>query len=580
MSELKALVDGLRRRTPSELRSLVASRLVNLVGIDDLYALAESLNTAKSYTAIVGTLSHRQLEALSKISRGEAASNSEIESLSKLLLIYKSGETYKIFDALQSTLRELRAFTRPIPVIPETAESIDPRNIDRQAGISLFQTIQALTEIIFDLEKHLVREVGKGNVGLPDIKRLASALACPNDRAKSYFSLASALGLALVQDGRHRLTAKAISWLDFDSAKRIELLMNYFRDLLGADITNELSEITAGTNLKHWVLVNFPFADSRPESRMGKILGLAEDLGLAIEGWVTSHAGALIAGKPEGLELALEHLPTPQGRIILQPDGSIIAPGPLPTRTEAELRRIAETESIGLASTYRLTPLSVTHALELGETVDQIRKFLQELSAMPLPQPVDYLLVDVEKRFGKLLIGSGNHEWRSQISSSDPVLLTEIASDTRLKPFALHRQAPELLACRFEPSVVYFGLRECGFLAIRVDAEGKVISPIIAVQPIEEAGEVSPVETKLEAMLEGDRKLNANDSDEILIRQVQLAIRNKAMLNLKVRVADGSIATFELLPSAIANGRLRGKDRKAQIERTLPLSTIVELDLA
>ena len=580
MSELKALVAGLRGQKPSELRSLVASRLINLVGIDDLYALAEALNSPKSYSAIIGTLSHRQLEALARISRSEDAPENEIESLSKLLLIYKNGAKYKIFDALENTLRELRAFTRPIPVIQEATQTININTLDRQAGIALFQTIQALTEIIFDLEKHLVREVGKGNVGLPDVKRLAATLSCTNERAKSYFSLASTVGLTAIQDGRHRLTAKAISWLDYDSAARIDLLMDYFRDLLGVDLTNELSGITPGTNLTHWVRVNFPFADSRPESRLGKIMALSEDLGLAIEGWVTSQAGALVAGLPEGRRLALEHLPTTQGRIILQPDGSIIAPGPLPTKIEVELRRIAETESIGLASTYRLTPLSVTHALELGETASQIREFLQALSGMPLPQPVEYLLNDVEKRFGKLLIGTGNHEWRSQISSSDAVLLTEIASDTRLKPFALHRQAPELLACRFEPSVVYFGLRECGFLAVRVDSEGKVISPIMAVKPIEEVGVVSTLENKLAIMLNNDQKLNSNDGDEMVIRQIQLAIRNKALLALKVRVADGSISSFELLPSAIANGRLRGKDRKAQIERTLPLTTIVELDLA
>ena len=90
----------------------------------------------------------------------------------------------------------------------------------------------------------------------------------------------------------------------------------------------------------------------------------------------------------------------------------------------------------------------------------------------------------------------------------------------------------------------------------------------------------SPIDAKVAEIFAEDQKLNSLDSDELMIRQIQLAIRNKALLGLKVKVADGSLAEFELMPSGIANGRVRGKDRKAQIERTLPLTSIVSIDLA
>ncbi|MEO0313150.1 MAG: hypothetical protein RL140_380, partial [Actinomycetota bacterium] len=222
MSELKALVDGLRGLEASERRSLVAGRLINLTGIEDLYGLAEALNTSKNYAALIGSLSHQQLEALAKIARNEPVDEGTLASLRKHLLVYQDGPVVKIFDALHATLRETRAFTRPIPVIPEQVAAPDHKTIDRQAGITLFQTIQALTEVIFDLEKHLVREVGRGNVGLPDVKRLATALGCTNETAKGYFSLASALGLTIVFEGRHRLTAKSVAWLEAESQARVE----------------------------------------------------------------------------------------------------------------------------------------------------------------------------------------------------------------------------------------------------------------------------------------------------------------------------------------------------------------------
>jgi hypothetical protein len=77
-----------------------------------------------------------------------------------------------------------------------------------------------------------------------------------------------------------------------------------------------------------------------------------------------------------------------------------------------------------------------------------------------------------------------------------------------------------------------------------------------------------------------DSAMSAGGNDEALTRQVQLAIRNKARLLITATIADGSSAVFDLMPSGIANGRLRGLDRKAQIERTLPLSTITAITLA
>jgi hypothetical protein len=578
MSELKALVDGLRGLEASERRSLIAGRLINLTGIEDLYGLAEALNTSKNYAALIGSLSHHQLEALAKIARSEPVDEAVLASLRKQLLVYLDGSAVKIFDALHATLREARAFTRSIPVIPEQAAAPDYQTIDRQAGITLFQTIQALTEVIFDLEKHLVREVGRGNVGLPDVKRLASALGCSNETAKGYFGLASALGLTVVFEARHRLTAKSVTWLEAESQSRVETLLQHYRDVLGSELVLSLSKLDGSTLLPVWFQSNYPFAENRPLSRIGKILELSENLGLTVEGWTTSWFASQISGR--SVVEGVNHLPAIQERIILQADGSIIAPGPLATKVEAGLRRVAETESIGLASTYRLTPLSITQGLELGEKVDGIREMLVQLSGTSLPQPIEYLLTDVEKHFGRLLIGAGNQEWRSQISSQDAVLLTEIASDTRLKPFALHRQAPELLACRFEPSVVYFGLRECGFLAVRVDGNGRVISPVTTVEPMATSQAQSPIDAKLDEIFAEDQKLNGLDSDELMIRQIQLAIRNKALLSIKAKTADGSVTEFELMPSGLANGRLRGKDRKAQIERTLPLTSIVSIELA
>jgi hypothetical protein len=59
-----------------------------------------------------------------------------------------------------------------------------------------------------------------------------------------------------------------------------------------------------------------------------------------------------------------------------------------------------------------------------------------------------------------------------------------------------------------------------------------------------------------------------------MARQLELAIRNKLTVTVAVRLPDGTETDYLLEPAALAGGRLRARDRRADIERTLPLSSI------
>lgn len=581
MSELRHLVEALRGLSNDSLRSLAATRLVSLSNLEDFYGLAEALNHPKSYSAQIGSLSRKQLETISQISSGTKVSLGQTTSLIELQLVYVSDKKVKVFESLLEQLKQHRAVTRPLTVIQFEESDAVQTEIDRDAGLVAFETMQALTEIIFDLEKHLIREVGKSGVGLPDVKRLANSLAKPNDFAKRMFVLARRLGLMVIENGRHRISSSAILWLSSDQKTRMLLLLENFRSLLGAHLAQALGELAAGKSLKNWLSENFPLADIAPGSRITQILESAESFGLTFDSIATSWFGdSLKAGKSLSPKI-LGHLPRVQNRIILQADLSIVAPGPLPTEMESLLRRFASTETIGLASTYRLSSLSVCHGLETGLSVEEIRNFLKDASGADLPQPVDYLLNEVLKRFGRLVIlEASDSSDRSVITSTDHLLLTEIGNDPRLRAFSLSRPSSESLACRFEPSVVYFGLRECGYMAVRKNRSGEVVSPVEVAEVASEGATQGSEDIELARMRANDSLMSAGGNDEAITRQVQLAIRNKARLIIDVTLADGTSATFDLLPNGIANGRLRGLDRKAQIERTLPLSTITAISLA
>jgi hypothetical protein len=127
--------------------------------------------------------------------------------------------------------------------------------------------------------------------------------------------------------------------------------------------------------------------------------------------------------------------------------------------------------------------------------------------------------------------------------------------------------------------VVYFGLRELGFTAIRVDESGQVISPRIVAKISGASQLLSTVDQDIERMREQEAKLgDAPDGDDVM-RQIHLAIKNKTKIEITVASRTGAEVLFTLEPIGIANGRLRAKDRKADIERTLPLTSILKVTL-
>ena len=56
------------------------------------------------------------------------------------------------------------------------------------------------------------------------------------------------------------------------------------------------------------------------------------------------------------------------------------------------------------------------------------------------------------------------------------------------------------------------------------------------------------------------------------------ALRAKIGLRATVRLPDGSERVFDLEPTGVGVGRVRGRDREADVERTLPVASITALE--
>ena len=309
---------------------------------------------------------------------------------------------------------------------------------------------------------------------------------------------------------------------------------------------------------------------------MTRLISLAELIGLTSGDQISSWFSPLMEGdlKKAGTLLAA-HLPKAQNKIIVQADLTIISVGPLPTDTELELRRFVETERIGVASTYRINSLSVTYGLETGLTEKSIRELLAKLSDAPLPQPVDYLIREAAQRFGRLVLTESTN--KTLISSHDQILLTQILNDTNLKTISISRIDETTLESRFELDIVYYQLRDSKYAAIRKDAKGKVLSNWSAAG---ETDSVNPVTKSVLADIarwrDHDKRLGEAPQGGDIVRQLEMVIKNKGSIEVSVNI-NGQKRDFTLEPSGLANGRLRARDRKADCERVLPLTSITSV---
>lgn len=83
--------------------------------------------------------------------------------------------------------------------------------------------------------------------------------------------------------------------------------------------------------------------------------------------------------------------------VLIQGDLTIIAPGPLAERLAAPLRDMADIESRGHGSVFRVTVASLQRALAHGWSAEQITEFLRGISRTPVPQPLEYLIADAAR---------------------------------------------------------------------------------------------------------------------------------------------------------------------------------------
>ena len=215
----------------------------------------------------------------------------------------------------------------------------------------------------------------------------------------------------------------------------------------------------------------------------------AASLGVTALGALTSYARPLLddpaehdgdplgvhpgtAEPPSDAVRALDALlPAPVDHVLVQADLSVVVPGPPEPELAAELDVIAEPESAGGASVFRVTAASIRRALDVGYAAGDLHALFRRRSRTPIPQTLTYMIDDAARKHGGLRAGSAG----SYLRSDDEALIAEVLSDKRLAPLGLRRIAPTVLVSPLQVARLLGALRDAGFAPVAEDAGGAAV---------------------------------------------------------------------------------------------------------
>ncbi|WP_025158453.1 helicase-associated domain-containing protein [Leifsonia aquatica] len=621
MTTTLALAARLRALGDDTLVASLHDRSIRRAGVSDFFDLAEALLEPESVQRALVGLDRTRLAVLIALGRADAPLDAEaiasalaaepatagltahevqgvLDALEALLLAQpapeegqpEEGQRGHIgYEAVYARLRAWPEAGLPSPdellrtappaglaPVPDT----ERRFTDRLAADRAFEAVVAVSELLAELAREGARELQRGGLALPAVKRLAEALAIEPGTVPTALSVASRAGLVAREDSLWLPAEPAADWLHASTPDRWRALAAAWLDALPDDLHGLVaarSRASWGDSLREHVAWLYPGAPEQAQERVEAHLRDAEWLGITAAGAPAGAGSALLENGPEAAAAQLTPaFPAEVRGVYLQHDLTVVSPGPLAPDLEARLRGMADLESRALASTFRFSPASIDRAITAGETAASIREFLAGVSLTGLPQPLDYLITDVTDRHGRVRVRTvDDGEARSAVRSADTTLLRTIEVDQSLTALRLTPARADVLHSRFTRDVVFWALSDARYPVVAEDEDGEPVAlrrqRYAHSHPTASRDQDRELVERLRAV---DAAATEDTGEQWLARQLDQAVRARQPVVVEVAMPDGRTVEYVLEPTGVGGGRLRGRDRAADIERTLPLSSV------
>jgi hypothetical protein len=567
VSDERALASWLADRDDAALARLFSARAVSqTAGWHDFFDAAAGLLDAASIDRALTRLTRGELTALAA---GHADEAGELE---RRALIGPEGRPYTaVSDRLTAVLA-----ARPEAFAPSASADPAPATDDlvvAAAAERAFTTGAALADVLLACLHTPLARTGTGAISAIDRRRLIeSGIVTSSEELEDLVGSAAAAGLARALEREWVVTERGERWLESPTPQRWRMIAEGFRNGMPPGIRTSTGGFLPPAQ---WAGAypldpDWPARAARLE-RVAALWGLLTAHG-AEPPWMTT----LRAGEPADPTPLAALLPAEIDRVYLQADLTAIAPGPLAPHLDLRLRGIARRESRAQASSYRFTAESLRAGMTEGESAPSIREFLAALSLTGIPQPLDYLIESTAARHGLVRVRTDAMTGRTRVESPDPRLLDTIAVDQALRPLGLVPDDGALVS-RVARDPVYWSLADARYPVIALTPEGDA-EPLHRRIAASRAPMKADPREAYRPLIEVLRGGHSTEGEAAwLERELEVAVRARAEIVVVVRMPDASERALTLEATGLGGGRLRGRDRAADIERTLPVSSIVSV---
>lgn len=303
-----------------------------------------------------------------------------------------------------------------------------------------------------------------------------------------------------------------------------------------------------------------------------------EALGLVDAGALTVLGGQLVLALDEDVMQADRRLtealevsaPPPVSEVLVDADLTVVIPG-RPSEQLMPLLDWTEVVSRGGAVTLRLSASSIRRALGVGGDPELLLDLLREHSRAPLPQAVEYLVRDEQRRHGRVQVSRAATVLQAEAEVLD--LLQAAAEATALN---LRRLAPTVAVTMSDPGFALQCARRAGLSPQAVGADGRPadaqLSHSLAGGPLAaDLVTVDGPELRLppaEAVAR-IREAEAGDADLSVTDRLLEAIAQGTSLALGIVDGRGGVVVKQAQPISLEGGRLRAREAGRDEEFTV-----------
>jgi hypothetical protein len=532
------------------------------------------------------------------------------------LLVPIDTQTVELPREVGLALRGGTPFDR-LETVPSDIETND-HDVDRAgttAVLDVLRRVDALGELWSATPAAVLRA---GGLGVRDLRRTARELGVEEPVAALLVEIAGAAGLVATTHGidpqflptkefdtwRHRDPASrwvtlAVAWLAMTREpslvgqrdERDRLITPLGPDaergtiaVLRRQVLGVLAGLPAGVapRQRDDVLARLAWLAPRRASGQRRlaeaVLAEADVLGVTAAGGLTGYGRAVLVGAETAAAHALAGaLPEPVDYLLVQPDLTVVVPGPPAPDLGEELTLAADLESTGGASVYRITETSIRRALDAGRSGADLARLFADHSRTPVPQALRYLIDDVARRHGVLRAGTAT----AYLRCDDEALLRRVLADRAVEPLGLRRIAPTVVIASSPVARILDVLRDAGYAPAAESPDGAVVSmgadaPRAPSRPTSRLVRNRPAADAVAHADELIRRLRAGDQLTEITRRVgpripgvtsaatlgllRDAIRGERRIWLGYVDQQGTTSQRTIEPISMAGGTLRGHD--------------------